>query len=271
MSILKNVLVAFTGNHFAQVLLGKVVLASQFLMGICSGSGVGSSGERAALDLVRQDYDPPYCIFDVGSNQGQYLDLLLSSFPDHSLNVHCFEPSSYSFGILKSKSENLDLKERRIVVNLNNLALGKERDELTLFYDKPGSGLASLTKRRLDHFDIIYNNSESVKVDTVDNYCNKHRIDQIHLLKLDVEGHEMDVLAGGSQMFNNKAIFMVVFEFGGCNIDTRTFFQDFFYFFKEMQYKIFRITPSGYLYSINSYDEIFEQFRTTNFVAMRNG
>ena len=72
-------------------------------------------------------------------------------------------------------------------------------------------------------------------------------------------------------MFNKQKINIVTFEFGGCNIDTRSFFQDFYYFFKDVQMDIFRITPSGYLYPINSYKEIFEQFRTTNFVAMRNG
>jgi len=71
-------------------------------------------------------------------------------------------------------------------------------------------------------------------------------------------------------MFNAKSIDLVAFEFGGCNIDTRTFFQDFWYFFREVHFRIFRITPSGYLYPIESYKEIYEQFRTTNFIAIAN-
>lgn len=269
MMILKKALIHLSGKHFAQVILEKIVSISQSLMGIGSGSGVESSGERAVLDLLRQNYDPPYCIFDVGSNQGQYLNLLFKFISKNSIEVHCFEPSSFTFKILKLKSDNLEKQDGQIV-KLNNIALGNESNELTLFYDKPGSGLASLTKRRLDHFDIIFNNSESVRVDTLDNYCNKQGIEQIHLLKLDVEGHEIDVLAGASHMFNQQSICMVTFEFGGCNIDTRTYFQDFFYFFKEMQMTIFRITPSGYLHLIDFYNENFEQFKTTNFVAIGN-
>jgi hypothetical protein len=62
---------------------------------------------------------------------------------------------------------------------------------------------------------------------------------------------------------------MVAFEFGGSNIDSRSFFQDFYYFFKAQKFNLSRITPSGYLYPIKSYSELLEQFRCTNFVAVK--
>jgi hypothetical protein len=40
------------------------------------------------------------------------------------------------------------------------------------------------------------------------------------------------------------------------------------YFFQGAKMKIRRITPSGYLHPIESYKEIDEQFRTTNFIAI---
>lgn len=70
-------------------------------------------------------------------------------------------------------------------------------------------------------------------------------------------------------MFSQSAIDLVTFEFGGCNIDTRTYFQDFFYFFQDRKMRIARITPAGYLYELESYKEVFEQFRTTNFICYR--
>lgn len=63
---------------------------------------------------------------------------------------------------------------------------------------------------------------------TVDDYCRESHVEHIHLLKIDVEGHELDVLHGATEMFQRKAIDVVTFEFGGCNIDTHTFFQNFF-------------------------------------------
>lgn len=44
-------------------------------------------------------------------------------------------------------------------------------------------------------------------------------------------------------MFERGAIDRVTFEFGGCNIDTRTYFQDYWYFFKTFGFRVFRITP----------------------------
>ena len=92
------------------------------------------------------------------------------------------------------------------------------------------------------------------------------------MLKIDVEGHELDILYGSLYMLRNERIKMISFEFGGCNIDSRTYFQDFWYFFKENgMWSIFRIAPSGYLVPIQQYKEIYEQFCTTNFLVINNG
>jgi FkbM family methyltransferase len=264
MSILKKALLLASGSRFAQHMLEKTVQNSQDLMGIGSGGGVSTSGEQAVFQTLKQKLRPPYCIFDVGSNQGQFLQLILGKIAADDFIIHCFEPAKETFKILEETS----IENRRI--KLNNIGLGKEKGEAMLHFDNAGSGLASLTKRKLDHFGIDFCKSEQVKISTVDDYCSENAIDHIHLLKIDVEGHELDVLAGSKKMFDRKAIEIITFEFGGCNIDTRTFFQDFWYFFRQIDMKIFRITPSGYFYPLESYKEIYEQFRTTNFIAILN-
>ena len=80
----------------------------------------------------------------------------------------------------------------------------------------------------------------------------------------------MDVLHGSIAMFEQQAIRTVTFEFGVCNIDTRTFMQDYWYFFKEMGMTLSRVTSSGYLHRINSYKEFMEQMTTINYVAKSN-
>ena len=83
---------------------------------------------------------------------------------------------------------------------------------------------------------------------------------------MDVEGHELDVLKGG---FKTLALAKVVqFEFGGCNIDTRTFFQDFWYLLTEAGFQIHRISEGGPIH-ISHYSEQEECFRTTNYLAVR--
>lgn len=261
MSILKNTLINLSGNRFIQNTLEKNVQISHYLMGIGSGGGVMSSGEKAVLSLLRKRISP-FCIFDVGSNKGQYLQSILDNIHTNDFTIHCFEPGINTFKVLCS---SLKKEDKRI--KLNNIGIGKEKYESILYYDKSESGLASLTKRNLDHFNINFDKFERVKIDTIDNYCTENSIDYIHLLKMDIEGHELDALHGATNMFKKRSIDIITFEFGGCNIDTKTFFQDFWYFFKEYKFDIFRITPSGYLHPIKSYNEIHEQFRTVNFMA----
>lgn len=60
---------------------------------------------------------------------------------------------------------------------------------------------------------------------------------------------------------------VVQFEFGGCNIDTRTYSRDFWYFFRQRGFRLYRLTPFG-LFGIDTYDERLENFTTTNYVAV---
>lgn len=178
--------------------------------------------------------------------------------------MHAFEPSPATYSSLRQNTEKFSN------VVLNNFGLGEKAGSFTLYSDAPGSGLASLSKRRLDHFGLNFNHSEIVRVETLDKYCELHQIHHIDLLKPDVKGHELDVLKGGRKMFEQHAIDIVAFEFGDYNIDTRSFFQDFRYLFQELGMGfIYHITLTDYLFPITKYMETYERFRTTNFVAAK--
>ena len=87
----------------------------------------------------------------------------------------------------------------------------------------------------------------------------------IDIFKIDVEGHELKVLEGIGDLI--KSIKVIQFEFGGCNIDSKTYFQDFFYFFKKNGFQMFRISPYKPI-PIERYDENDENFLTTNFLSV---
>lgn len=259
--------VPLSGNFVVQSVIQKIVFSQflHYLIGIGAGSSAIASGEKVLFKLLKQNFvkTQPLCIFDVGANHGLFVKMIQQNLPNIPLQIHAFEPGYHSYKILCD-----DARECENVI-LNNIALGKNRGESTLYYDTEGSWLASLSKRRLDHFGIDFNYSETIKIDTLDNYCFNANIQQIDLLKLDVEGHEIDVLQGAVKMLESQKIKMLSFEFGSCNLDSRTYFQDIFYFLKEHKMSnIFRITPSGYLSPIKEYRESYEQFLTTNFIAL---
>ena len=110
------------------------------------------------------------------------------------------------------------------------------------------------------------NNKEEINVIRFEEYWKNYN-ELIDYVKIDVEGNELNVLKGfGDHIYNVK---LFQFEFGGTNIDTKTYFQDFWYFFIERQFKIYRITPRG-LMLIKEYKEDEELFKFTNFIAINN-
>lgn len=262
---LRRLIIRLAGNEVTQRVLARNVYVSQYLMGIGSGSSTAASGEKAVVELAaRRSTEGPLCVFDVGANEGQYLTLTLRILAGRDLVVHAFEPSCTAFGALGEAAG------AQPNVHVNNCALGSARGSATLYYDRPGSGLASLTRRRLDHLGIEFGQSEIVAVDTIDDYCAARGVACIDLLKLDVEGHELEVLKGATQMLAGHHIDVIAFEFGGCNIDSRTYLRDFFTLFRAYGMRVARVTPSGYLVDLPRYREEYEQFRTSNFVAIRD-
>ncbi|MDH5674586.1 MAG: FkbM family methyltransferase [Myxococcales bacterium] len=251
-----------SANPMAQALMGRLANNLQFYMGIGSGGTPDASGEGILFDLLLSRRSPPYCIIDAGANIGQFASLALRFLGEGSSTIHCFEPSQSAYSVLQEKLGTHD------GVLASQLALGRENASRTLFYDRPGSTLASLTKRNLDFLGIEFSGSEQVRTESLGSYCNRLKIPSVDLLKIDVEGHELDVLAGAEELILGGKIAMVSFEFGGCNISTRTFFQDFYSFFSRTDMRLYRITPGSTLVPIDQYREELEQFRTTNFVAL---
>lgn len=237
----------------------------EFGLGIGCGAGASRSGEKVVFDALKFAASGPLTIFDVGAKQGQYATALLGSLKDHSdFQLHCFEPSGKTFKILQ---ENLAEASN---VQLNNFGLADQAKHSTLFMNEEGSGLASLTERKLDHIGIDHGKlSEEVELRTLSDYCQEQQIEAIDLLKIDVEGHELDVINGAMPLLANGAITMVQFEFGGCNIDTRTYFQDFYLLFDSMDLELYRVLPSRCLLRIPKYREKHEKFRTMNYLAVR--
>jgi FkbM family methyltransferase len=258
----KDFLVKISRNAFVQRQLAKHARALNHAMGIGSGGEFNDSGEFVVFDLLIQRCQPPYCIFDVGANKGQFLNYALERTSGKDCQIHCFEPGHDTFQMLMANSPpNPKIK-------LNNVGLGKDSTEKILYYNAYGAEGASLTKRDLAHYGIRFDLSEVVQIETLDHYCLINNIEHIHLLKLDIEGHELDALAGSREMIAKNAVDIILFEFGGCNVDTRRFFRDYWHFFQDTNMDVYRATPSGYLLKISKYSEEYEQFLSSNFVAL---
>lgn len=262
LKICKPLLMKSSGKMKRQKLFEELLQISLLGMNVGGGSSVENSGEIPALKYVRRklaNSKDPLVIFDVGANLGKYSLLISKIFSQRRKEIFSFEPSQKTFAKLRNNCR--DDKD----VKLFNFGLSDKEERVKLYLDKETSGMASVYKRRLDHFNVSMNLEEEIDLKTLDGFCQKENVKKIDLLKLDVEGNELKALEGSKKMLEKKAIKFIQFEFGGCNIDSRTFFQDFFYLLKD-NYRIYRIVKDG-LWEIKDYKEYYELFITTNFLA----
>ena len=262
---LRRLAIGLTGNERGQRFLGRTAERILALMGIGTGGLVESSGERALIRRLlerRRPDDDALCVFDVGANEGTFVALVRAGLGETPHRIHAFEPGPETFCLLQERVGGAS------DVTLNRTALGNAEGSLPFYSDRPGSPLASLYPRDLSRFGIAMNRVDPVPVTTLDRYCESHGIERIDLLKLDVEGHELEVLRGASRMLGEKRIRMVTFEFGGCHVDSRAFFRDFHDLLTAAGLgRICRITPSGHLSPVGPYRVLLEQFQTTNYLA----
>lgn len=100
----------------------------------------------------------------------------------------------------------------------------------------------------------------------MDDFCREANISHIHFLKLDVEGNEYKLLENSAEMLNGKIDYIQI-EFGGANIDARTYFRDFWELL-DGDYRFFRILRDG-MVEIEKYSERLEQFACTNYLFVR--
>lgn len=226
--------------------------------------GKGSGGHSIAAEIdacqkLLKNRNIKY-IFDIGANRGDYSKELLKHYKQAS--YYLFEPSLLNF-----KKLNLRFSQFKNIKVINK-ALADKNGNAFLYSDKYGSGLGSLIKRRLDHFSKNFDLKEKINLIRFDTFLKNLKKDIIiDYFKIDVEGAEMKVLQGMGKFI--KRIKLIQFEFGGCNIDSRTFFQDFWYYFKDHNFDLFRITLSGPK-KIHSYNESDEYFKTTNYIALNS-
>jgi FkbM family methyltransferase len=194
-------------------------------------------------------------VLDVGANVGGWSLAARRNWP-HA-DIHAFEPAAATYALLSAAVQDAD-------VTVVRAACGASTGVVTL-HSVPGlPGLTSVYPRDLLEHRLEMSGIEDVPMITVDDYCSDIGIDRIDFLKVDAEGHDLAVLHGAASMLNTGRIRFVQFEFGGANIDSRTFLRDFVRLL-EPRYALSRLLVNG-LESL-AYSEAEEIFMTANFLA----
>jgi FkbM family methyltransferase len=144
--------------------------------------------EPDTVSYVKSHLRPGMTFFDIGAHIGQY-SLLASQLVGPHGKVHSFEPCPTLFPVLK---RNTELNHCSNVI-CNEVALA-EADGVHQLYlsDFKNFGTSSFAPSGRNYSGV------SVRVTTVslDEYVGRNSVQAIDLIKLDVEGMELQVLAG---------------------------------------------------------------------------
>jgi FkbM family methyltransferase len=220
------------------------------------------SGELKFLDHLAELWPgrEDIVVFDVGANDGRYAAAVRSTFgPD--AQIHCFEPDPVSFDAL-SRRFGQDAR-----TSCHRLALSAEQGSARLYTNRDGSPLGSLHPEAFELIADTATTTHEVDVETLDRVSQEQHIDQIGLLKVDVEGHELAVLEGARKLFERDAIAVVQFEFGARNLASRSYLRDFVTLLGP-DYQLFRVTPRGLTpLHYEPSDEMF--LEETNYAALK--
>ena len=172
--------------------------------------------EREELAFYRASVRGGMTILDAGANVGT-LTLLFAKLAAPGV-VHAFEPGAATF----AKLEAALAKAGAANVVANRLALAGRAGPLCLnSYDGPFHPFSTLAERPLAAYGVDAGpaRQEEIEATTVDAYCEENGIAKIDLLKIDVEGAELQVLQGAGRMLGEKRIACVAFEFGQATFD----------------------------------------------------
>ncbi|HEX8282420.1 MAG TPA: FkbM family methyltransferase [Pyrinomonadaceae bacterium] len=156
-------------------------------------------------------------VFDVGANVGE-LTLLFSRFVGASGSVHAFEPTGRGFEKLETICRAASLRN----VRLNRLALAEEEGAVSLHvYDGDYLSWTTRAARPLEDYgiDVKPASVEEAPATTADLYCEQAGVAEIDLLKIDVEGAELQVLVGARRLLDERRVRCVTFEFGQTTFD----------------------------------------------------
>ena len=180
-------------------------------------------------DVNKINRGNPSIIFDVGAHHGQTTLHFRKAFPTAS--IHSFEPAAENFEKLKANTKG----KRKI--RINKLALGNAQ---TLVNMNIGNSDLGHQVIRNQNEELDPRKAPSVRMETIDSYIKANKINRIDLLKIDVEGYEIEVLKGAKEALESGTIKAILAECDFNPKDTQhTYFNDLWDYLRNQNFSFF--------------------------------
>jgi FkbM family methyltransferase len=150
------------------------------------------------FECVKQSGIDVKLVIDIGANRGGWTTDVMTVFAN--ADFHLFEPQ----GELLAESE----LNRNPKITINNVAVS----------DRIGKSLFTLNPHRDDSSTLRLSEGEAmergwqqveIEITTIDEYLNSRNLPIPQIIKIDAEGHDLEVLKGASRVFGKTEVILV--------------------------------------------------------------
>jgi FkbM family methyltransferase len=162
--------------------------------------GIYESQMTQLLELL---LNPGDVFVDIGGNEG-YFSIIASSLVQNG-KVHCIEPQSR---LQKVIQENIGINSAHSIV-IHPIAVSNQEGEVVLFL-RPSINTGASSFFR---YWKIGSTQEIVSTTTLDTFFKSNYLNQVRLLKIDCEGAEYLVIAGGHNILEKQYIDFLAIEY----------------------------------------------------------
>lgn len=150
--------------------------------------------ERSIARLLRRVVREGDVFFDLGANFGFYSSYVIP-LCGHSGAVHAFEPNTF---LMPHLQQLRAVNEEFGPMQINAVAIGRESGPSLTLYGADRIGCSSL----YPHEWINRDSTIQVPVVTIDDYVRENGITRVDIVKIDIEGAELDALVGMEKTLN---------------------------------------------------------------------
>lgn len=177
-------------------------------------------------------------IFDLGANIGQTAKRYRALFP--TSKIHSFEPFPSSIEKLKEAVAG----DTNVFIVPKAVA---EKEGTTTFYVNEASATNSLLPRPASqrrYFPKKANAQNTIEVEliSIDKYSKDHDISQIDILKLDLQGGELNALKGAKELLKKSSISIIYTEIMFvAHYENAPYFNEIWNFLSEFGYTLYNV------------------------------
>lgn len=159
--------------------------------------------EAGTLHIIKECLEEGDIFIDVGANIG-LMSLLGASKVGKQGSVYAFEPAPEIFNLLQT---NISINHRYNVY-ASNFGLGSSPGTGAIHKYHDNRGMTSFVKRNTS-----IQESVEVPIRTLDSFLKEFNISKVKMIKIDVEGWELEVLKGSLELLSNNNAPIIVIEY----------------------------------------------------------